>query len=393
MRRRLLLLAPLTAMMWLTCFPELPDPGLVHNLRVLTIQADPATAMLDTYPIPTITVTALTVHPDDEELAGASHLWSLDIDDSVEGAEELKQIIPPEPHGSSIVLDLSAMFAKGEYFTAILPLRYKVEYDGDVREAVKLVSFMVPEYDPGDDDDDTGDDDSAGDDDDSAAGDDDDSAAGDDDDSGDDDDDSAAGDDDSAAGDDDSAAGDDDSAAEVPPPDGQDTADDDDSAADEDYPEGYNENPVMTSLTLVVGDTMTTFPEADLGIATPIDMGAVTPEDGLRLTVEVSDDKEVEDVGADLYWTGGCPGLWGEKSGYDMGMGGGAKTDEGTPGDECPDSEGYGFGGSAIVGDDKEGPAREFGWTPTDDTGATRLYLIVLDGEGGQTWQEIRVTD
>jgi len=380
-------------MMWLTCFPELPDPGYVDNLRVLTIQADPAVAMLDTYPMPTIQVTALTVDPADEDLSESTHLWSLDIDESVEGAEQLMQIIPPEPHGTQIVLDPATMFGKGEaYVPWILPLRYRVENGDTVREAVKLVSFLFPDYDPGDDDDDdtTGDDDdSAGDDDDSAAGDDDDSAAGD-------DDDSAAGDDDdSAAGDDDdSAAGDDDDSAQPPPPGGQDTADDDDSADDTIHPEGYNENPVMVSLVLDTGGDVITVAEADLSIDSPIAVSGVNPDDGLRITVELRDDKDVEDVGADLYWTDGCPNLWSEM-GLDLGGGKGPGSEEGTPGEDCPPVDSFGWGGSAVIaGEDKEeeDADRELGWTPLDDTGDTRLFLILLDGEGGQTWQEIRVS-
>ena len=61
--------------------------------------------------------------------------------------------------------------------------------------------------------------------------------------------------------------------------------------------------------------------------------------------------------------------------------------------DECPDDSSYGFGGSAQLREDENdytSPARAFGWTPLTADLSARLFLVLRDEEGGQTWQEIR---
>lgn len=379
MRRRLLLvLALLPCLATVVCFPDLPDPGLVDNLRVLAVRADPATAVMDSWPLPTVTVTALVVDPADEDLSGATHRWWLDLDDSIEGVDMLQAMIPPEPHGPSIVIDPNLMMATADDddddqgpLLWVLPLRYRVETADDYREAIKLVYFLTPEA-TGDDDDSAADDDDTVDDDDDSAADDDDSATDDDDSSAGDDDDSAAGDDDDSAmgDDDDSAMGDDDDSSAVR------SAEDN---GDEEYPEGYNANPTLLSLT-VDGDRTYTAEAGDLpDLAGALDLGAVDPNTGVTLTIEVDDDKELDNVYADLFWTGGCPGLP-EPSG----PGGGDVSEL----DECPSGAStWGYGGSAILDDGD--PPREFGWFPLSDTGPTHLWLILSDYEGGVTWIEL----
>ncbi len=338
MRRRLALPLLLAAALGLQCFPQLPDPGLVDNLRVLAVRADPAVAVLDTYPLPTITVTALVVDPADEALSGVTHAWTLDIPDDVEGVEQLRALVPDPPHGPSIEIVLNALFGGAggqtavaaddtpEYLTGLLPLRYRAETADDGREAVKLVSFLIPDYSGGDDDDATGDDD-------------------------------------------DSAA-----ATRALDP--------------ENPPAGYNENPVLASITINGG----VFSAADgllPGTSEPLILGPVDPAVGLRLDLEITDDKDPDDVDADLFWTTGCPGLP-----PDLSM---IPPNQHPKAGECADDDSFGFGGSAAL-DESDGdafgetsPARSFGWYPPAADQAARLFLILWDDEGGQTWQEIRV--
>lgn len=338
MRRRLALPFLLAAALGLQCFPELPDPGLVDSLRVLAVRADPAVAVLDTYPLPSITVTALTVDPSDETLAGVTHTWTLDLPDDVEGVEQLQALVPDPPHGPSIEIDLNALFggAAGggaaaaaedgpEYLTGLLPLRCRAETADDHREAVKLVSFLIPDFSGGDDDDATGDDD-------------------------------------------DSAA----ATRAIDP---------------SDPPAGYNENPTLVSLT-VNGGVFSAGDGLLPGPTEPMLVGPVAPDVGLRLDLEVSDDKDPADVDADLFWTNGCPGLPPDLSMIPPNQ----HPDDG----ECLDDDSFGFGGSARIDETDggsfgaEGPARAFGWHPPSAGQPARLFLILMDGEGGQTWQEIR---
>ena len=148
-----------------SCFPDLPDRTLVDNLRVLAVNVDPATASLATWPPPVITVTALAVDPADEELDGATHTWSLDLPEG-EDWEALAALLPEGPHDQSVEIDLGIFFEQREeqieFIQAILPLRYRVETAEDHREAVKLVSFLMPDL-AGDDDDSAGDDDDSAD--------------------------------------------------------------------------------------------------------------------------------------------------------------------------------------------------------------------------------------
>ncbi|MDP7114783.1 MAG: hypothetical protein QGH45_22610 [Myxococcota bacterium] len=339
MRRRLALPLLLCGLLGTQCFPVLPDPGVIDSLRVLAVRADPAVAMLDTYPLPTLTVTALVVDPADESLGGVSHTWTLDLPDDVEGIEQLQAMVPDPPHGVTVEIDLNAMLSGAaigpsavaaedgqEYLIAALPLRYRAETADDHREAVKLVSFLMPDFSGGDDDDATGDDD-------------------------------------------DSAA-----ARAIDP---------------EDPPAGYNENPALASLT-INGGVFTAVDGLIPGPSTPMVVGPITPTEGLRLDLEVTDDKDPEDVSADLFWTTGCPGLPLDLSKI--------PPNEHPKEGECPENDSFGFGSSATIREDggggfggDDGPARSFGWHPATTGQTARLFLVLMDAEGGQTWQEIRV--
>ena len=338
MRRRLALPLLLCGALGTQCFPQLPDPGVVDSLRVLAVRSDPAVALLDTYPLPTVTVTALVVDPADESLASVTHTWSLELPEELDDLDALQALVPDPPHGPSIEIDLNQMLAGPggqatladddgpEYLLAGLPLKYRAESADDHREAIKLLYWLVPDFGGDDDDDGTGDDD-------------------------------------------DSAA-----ARAIDP---------------ENPPAGYNENPTLTSLT-VNGGVFTAEGGLIPGPTEPMVVGPISPTEGLRLDLEVADDKDPEDVKADLFWTAGCPGLPLDLSTI--------PPSEHPKEDECPDDEAFGFGGSARIYDEDDGgfgtdgPARAFGWHPPTGGLAARLFLILWDAEGGQTWQEIRVT-
>ena len=66
------------------------------------------------------------------------------------------------------------------------------------------------------------------------------------------------------------------------------------------------------------------------------------------------------------------------------------------PEEEEPDRENlanFGNLGSPVLDDELE--PREFGWTPWSDGDEreARLFLVLRDASGGQSWQEIRPGD
>ena len=376
----------LAASYLVSCFPELPDETLVDNLRVLAIQADPATANLLAFPPALVTVTALVVDPDDPDLSDATHTWSLELPEGVdsESLEGLQRLLPAEPHGTSLVLDFSVGFARDdddvlpELVEGILPLRYEVVTPRDNRAAVKLVRFLLPDL--GDDDDSAGDDDDSA----SSARSDDDDSAGDDDDSAGDDDDSA-GDDDDSAGDDDDSAGDDDDSEGFP------WGDDDDSAFPENpwgsVPE-FNQNPEIISIR--IGEQ--SFPAEGTqlpGLNAALLIGDV-PEAGVTLSIEVSDDTDLAALNVELFRTAGCPNLKPEES--DNGRRPGAGNPGSANDDPCSGEEsgGFSFGGGSD--EDEDFSMREFAWRPLpgESSAGTRLFVVLRDKSGGQTWQELR---
>ncbi len=324
-----------------SCFPTLPNEYEITNLRVLAVQASPANLLLNQWPIPPITMNALVVDPDDPDLENVEHTWELDVPDDFEGAEELEALLPDGPYGTSLAIDLSVLFGARDttWTQGLLPFRYTAKNDSLTREAIKFAYFLVPEIDLGDDDD-------------SAPGDDDDSAPGD--------------DDDSAPGDDDDAG----------PP----------APAEPELPPEYNENPRL--LTLTVGDAVFSLDAGTLpGTGGPLYVGEVDAEEGLRFEIEVLDDKSPNDVSAEVYWTHGTPGLPSNDPLSEL------RGDD----DDDDDGGGGGFGGdSASLNTTFLGPDREFGWTPPDEApsnGPVRLFLILVDDDGGVSWQEIRPED
>ncbi len=311
-----------------SCFPELPNQYEITNLRVLSVKADPANLRLDQWPLPPITMRALAVDPLEPELDGVEHTWELELPDDFEGAEDLEALIPDGPYGTELEIDLSVLFGARDttWTQGLLPLRYTAANAELTREAIKFAYFLVPEIDLGDDDD-------------------------------------SAGDDDDSAGDDDDVPGD----------------------PDDEIPEGYNENPTLVSLT--IGQTTFTAADGTLpGEAAPLFVGTVDRDDGLRLEIEVGDDKNRSDVDAELYWTHGSPGLPNNSPFADFE--GGPSTDE----DDDDDEDSPYTSRSASLEEGFLTPNRNFGWTPPGDLPDVpiRLFLVLVDDNGGQAWQEIR---
>jgi hypothetical protein len=340
----------------LSCFPELPDPTVIDNLRVLAIQSDPATARLQGFPLPSVTVTALVVDPVNAELSDATHSWSLDLPEGVDASSiaDLQRLLPPGPHGPTLVLDFGAGFAREDHalpalVAGVLPLRYEVETPRDRRAAVKLVYFLLPDW--GDDDD------SAGDDDDSSI----------------------------------FPWGDDDDSSTLP------WGDDDDSSPAEDpweSVEAFNENPEIVSIR--IGDQSFPAEGAQLpGINAALLIGDVA-EAGVTLVVEVADDKDLETLDVTLFRSAGCANLKPEDSGGGGRPGGAGAGTAGSADDSpCGDaSGGFGFGGGFGGGGDEDADhsLREFAWRPLpgESSAGARLFLVLRDEDGGQTWQELR---
>ena len=316
------------------CFPSLPDDKLVDNLRVLAINVDPAVARLDQFPPPEVTVTALTVHPDDEELADAQHTWTWELGDDVD-REVFDALLPEGPHGAAITLDLAALLEQRggeiEFINGALPLKYVVEYDGDHRNTIKLVHFLIPSFAAPD-----GERDELG----------------------------------------PSLPNDDDDDGPPPPP--------------SPLPEvEVNLNPEIVKIE-VGGQAEFSVEAEDLpGTSAPV-YGGEVDEDGLTITVTVADDQDVGDLRVRLMRTSGCPSL---KLELPFGPGGQAPPSD--PEDPCGDSEtfGGGGGGGGPFGEEDATPeTREFDWRPYpgESSEGTRLWVVVRDGDGAQTWQEIR---
>jgi hypothetical protein len=275
-----------------------------------------------------VTLTALVVDPTDPDLEGVEHTWELLLPDDFEGAEQLEALLPEGPYGTTLELDLASLFGAREttWTQGLIPFQYTVENDELKREAVKFAYFLVPEFDLGDDDD--------------------------------------------------SGADDDDSAGPVGPP----------PPVEEELPEEYNENPTLTSLT--IGTTTFSAEAGTLpGPGAPLYVGEIDPEEGLRFEIVVADDKDTDNVSAEVYWTHGSPGLPSD-----------SPLDDFRPGDDDDDDDDDpadgGFGGqSASLNEQFFTPDREFGWTPPDDPPTDvpmRLFLILIDDDAGQSWQEIR---
>ena len=152
--------------------------------------------------------------------------------------------------------------------------------------------------------------------------------------------------------------------------------DDDDSAGGDGTvrPEGYNENPRNTALSINEDVEIVDDQGNVLGVHTPVDVPAAAPDVGLHIRIRIEDDKDPADTFAYLVWTAGCARL---------------PTADSVARDECPEITGWVFGGTATLGD--QYVPREFGWTPLSGTGDARLFIVAKDLEGGLGWQEIRV--
>ena len=353
------------ALMVTSCFPQLPDPLVVDDLRVLAIQVDPATALLSSFPLPIVTVRALTVDPEDPEGEGIEHRWALELgDEDFEGREELESLIPDDVSGPTLQVDFAASTARDEVQWALgrLPISYIASNEDLARETIKIVDFLTPEVDSAGDDDD-----SAGDDDDSAGefpGDDDDSAAG------------FPGDG-PPPGSDDFPVGDDDSS--FPGQDGFPGAGGDSEVSVE-LPEDWNANPRLTRIERVGGDTWSTEEGSLTGPLRPIYVGDVSPDTGQHLRIEVEDDQPTTLLTLEFYRTTGRAGLPDPE-------------EEDSAEEDRENAENFGNGDSPVL--DDELTPREFGWTPfqAGDDREARLFLVVRDREGGQTWQEILPQD
>jgi hypothetical protein len=298
------------------CFPDLPDVRAVTNLRVLAIQADPATGVLSNpFEPPVVTVRALVVHPDNDDLDGVEHHWGFDFgDEDFDGREVLDALIPDGPHGTSIEIDLAPLFEEreGGWLPLVLPVTYTAQDDELTRDAVKIVSFLLP--DPG-----------------FFAGDDDDSA----------------------------------DPEELLPP---------------EETEAFNLNPTITAVQ--IGDQRWT--GDDLSLDAALDVGAVTTEDGLEFILEYTDDEPTVDLNIQLYWTSGSAGLPPEPSDDRAGFGG--RFGRGDEDDEDAD-----LGDGDLFRAEGAG-TRTLGWTPSaaEDAPPPRLWIVLRDEQGGQTWQELR---
>ncbi|MEE2830296.1 MAG: hypothetical protein VX498_13995 [Myxococcota bacterium] len=304
------------------CFPQLPDPLVIDNLRVLAIQADPAVAAFTGFPPPTVTVRALVVDPNDPEGAGVEHSWKMELgDEDFDGREQLEALLPEGPYGSEITLDFAALFEERdevEWSFTQLPLGYTSRLDDFTRESIKLVPFLVPDFQS----------------------------------------------DQGGGGNGEPITEPIPSPGAGPPP----------ASEIPELPPEWNANPTLTELRRVGGDTWSVENGTLPGVEAPLYVGPVDSDEGLHFFIEVDDDTPTSRLSVELFRTTGWPGLPVE-------------------GEDEPDRNNLGnFGslGSPVLDDELQ--PREFGWTPWSDGDdrVARLFLVLRDAEGGQSWQEIR---
>lgn len=336
------------------CFPTFPDEGAVKDLRVLAIQQDPAVAVLDSFPFPEVTLTALVVDPLDLDLENSTHSWTLELGDDFEGSELLDGFIPEGPWTEEIDLDFSGLAGGAgardeitppdflpatEYGAGLLPITYLVDNGERHREAVKFVNFITPDFEN--------------------------------------------------------------SVTPAFGPAGYRPVDAYNEALEAEpvVPEGWNANPNILKITINEGEQFFEGEQITHGLSA-IDIGTVTGGDGIRFDVEVEDDKLGDDVDVDLYWTHGSPGLpASEDDGPGGGFGGGGPN---SGGDDCVEpkvgdpeaQDGEGWGGGADISSGIFEPDRAFGWTApcVVNEGPMRFFLIARDDDGGVSWQELRVS-
>ncbi len=344
-------LALVFAVLVTACFPSLPDEAVVSNLRVLAIQADPAVATFDQYPLPVITVRALVVDPDDPAGEDIEHQWALQLgDEDFDGREQLEALIPAAPHGPKIEIDFGASQGRAEvigWVLAQLPLGYTATLRDEERETVKLVPFLSPEFE---------------------------------------------------------------APPETPPPDltqpvsaplptGPPTGPPPEIPGDSEpeapeLPDEWNENPALSALRLEDGTEWSQDEGTLPGLEAPLYVGSVDPYEGLHFHIEVTDDSSTERLSVELFRTSGSAGLPQEED--NEGWGGPFSTTltrEEREAEEKENRSTFGSGGNTVL-DDPLIP-REFGWTPWLDPGdrVARLFLVLRDDDGGQSWQEIRPED
>ena len=308
------------------CFPQLPDPLVVDDLRVLAIQADPAVATLTTFPPPAVTVRALVVDPDDPDGTDIEHQWALELgDEDFDGRDRLEALLPEGPYDDRLTVDFAALFeerSEVEWSFTQLPLGYDATLGDLKRESVKLVPFLVPQIEVPDSPEPGG------------------------------------------------------KPVTVPafpqgPPGPTEPTE------PPELPEEWNANPVLTELRRVGGETWTLEDGTLPGPDAPLYVGPVTAEEGLHFFIEVADNTSTSRLSVELFRTTGRPGLP-------------------DPEEEEPDRENlanFGNLGSPVLDDELE--PREFGWTPWSDGDEreARLFLVLRDASGGQSWQEIRPED
>jgi len=333
-----------------SCFPQLPDPLVVDDLRVLAVQVSPASVLLSSQPLPKVTVRALTVDPEDPEGRTINHSWGLALGAAdFDGIERLEALLPKDATGPEIELDFSALFARDEVVWTLgrLPLEYFADNGQLVRESIKIVNFLTPELQVSGDDDDSA---SGG----CSVGDDDDSAV-----------------DGPPFGGGGFPGGDDDDSA----PFGGFSGSDSGASLPTELPEDWNANPTFTRIERVGAQSWSVEEGTLSGPTEALYVGEVSSDTGLHLRIEVSDDQPTSLLSVEMFRTTGRAGL---------------PDPDADPEDENQDSTAnFGSGDSPVL--DDELIPREFGWTPFRDANERnpRLFLVLRDREGGQTWQEI----
>ena len=146
-----------------------------------------------------------------------------------------------------------------------------------------------------------------------------------------------------------------------------------------------NQNPVISSISL--GEQSWSVEEGTLpGPSQALYVGPI-PEAGDTFEVHIEDDGDLDLVGLRLYRTAGCGNLMPEEG--DEGPGGFQPPGQ----DPCDIDGGFGGGFGGDDDDEESDPSiRDIEWRPRpgESSQGSRLFLVIRDSRGAQSWQELR---
>lgn len=132
---------------------------------------------------------------------------------------------------------------------------------------------------------------------------------------------------------------------------------------------GFNTNPTITYIERIGGDSW----EPPPGPGGRLDLGSADPDVGVEMIIGFFDEEDGEELDVELYWTNGDPGLPLPPEEDDV-------RAQLNPNLDVPRTD------EELVDDDGN-----YRWTPPVSSDVlSRVFVVVRDNRGAQTWQELR---